>query len=140
MIPLQHAPYQTRPGEWGSGFLKFRIPKKQYFRSTVTSNSLIRKARQKQRNKFQLLNALPTLGLFLNNTGWLFAPTRKGYSTNTYTKCDTPFKTEIGATQLRSVTANRAVEITVLMCEQKPYPVVFSCRRKSYPVQYEHSL
>ena len=28
MIPLQHAPYQTRPGEWGSGFLKFRIPKK----------------------------------------------------------------------------------------------------------------
>ena len=27
-IPLQHAPYQTRPGEWGSGFLKFRIPKK----------------------------------------------------------------------------------------------------------------
>ena len=28
VIPLQHAPYQTRPGEWGSGFLKFRIPKK----------------------------------------------------------------------------------------------------------------
>ena len=41
---------------------------------------------------------------------------------NTNPKCDTPLKTEIGATQLRSVTANRAVEITVLMCEQNlPY-------------------
>ena len=70
MIPLQHAPYQTRPGEWGSGFLKFRIPKRQYFRSTITSNSLIRQARQEQRNKFQLLNAFPTLGLCLNYTGF----------------------------------------------------------------------
>ena len=29
---------------------------------------------------------------------------------------------------------------TVLMCEQKPYPVWFSWRRKSSPVQYKHSL
>ena len=28
---------------------------------------------------------------------------------------------------------NRA-DVTVLVCEQKPYPVWFSCRRKSYPV------
>ena len=25
-------------------------------------------------------------------------------------------------------------EITVLMCEQKPYPAWFSCRRKTYPL------
>ena len=34
---------------------------------------------------------------------------------------------------------NRA-EITVLMSEQKPYPVWFPCRRKSSPVECEHSL
>ena len=34
---------------------------------------------------------------------------------------------------------NRA-EITVVMCEQKPYLVWFSRRRKSYPVLFEHSL
>ena len=72
--------------------------------------------------------------------GQLFVPTRKAYSVNTNPKCDTPLKTEIGATQLCSVTANRAVEITVLLREQKPYPVLFSCRRKSYPVQYEHDM
>ena len=26
------------------------------------------------------------------------------------------------------------------MCEQKPYPVLFSCRRKSFPVKCEHRL
>ena len=31
-------------------------------------------------------------------------------------------------------------EITILMCEQKPYPVWFSCRRKSFPVKCEHRL
>ena len=25
-------------------------------------------------------------------------------------------------------------KVTILVCEQKPYPVRFSCRRKSYPV------
>ena len=34
---------------------------------------------------------------------------------------------------------NRA-EITVFMCEQKPYPVWFPRRRKSSPVECEHSL
>ena len=34
---------------------------------------------------------------------------------------------------------NRA-QITVLMCEQKPYPVWFSCMRKTYLVECEHSL
>ena len=34
---------------------------------------------------------------------------------------------------------NRA-EITVLVCEQKPYPVLFSCRRKSYLGYWEQSL
>ena len=34
---------------------------------------------------------------------------------------------------------NRA-KITVLMSEQKPYPVQFSCQRKSYPEESEHSL
>ena len=43
-----------------------------------------------------------------------------------------------GAASLRY--RNRA-EITVLMCEQKPYPVWFSCRRcKCYPVKCEQSL
>ena len=34
------------------------------------------------------------------------------------------------------------VKITVLMCEQKPYPIWFSCRRtrKSYPIWREHSF
>ena len=31
-------------------------------------------------------------------------------------------------------------EITILMCEQKPYPVQFSCRRKSYLLWCEYSL
>ena len=26
------------------------------------------------------------------------------------------------------------------MCEQKPYPLLFSCRRKSFPVKCEHRL
>ena len=34
---------------------------------------------------------------------------------------------------------NRA-EITVVMCEQKPYLLWFSFRRKSYTVLFEHSL
>ena len=37
------------------------------------------------------------------------------------------FTVELGTAQLRSIT-----EITVLMGEQKAYPVWFSCRRKSY--------
>ena len=47
------------------------------------------------------------------------------------------FRDRRGATSLRY--RNRA-EITVLMCEQKPYPVWFSYRRKIYPVYCEHSL
>ena len=39
------------------------------------------------------------------------------------------FRDRRGADSLRY--RNRA-KITVLMCEQKPYPVWFSCRRKSY--------
>ena len=34
---------------------------------------------------------------------------------------------------------NRA-KITVLMCEQKPYPVWFWCRRTSYPAHCKYSL
>ena len=34
---------------------------------------------------------------------------------------------------------NRA-EISVLICEQKPYPLWFLCWRKSYPVLCKHSL
>ena len=34
----------------------------------------------------------------------------------------------------------KARQITVLMCEQKPYPEWFLCRRKSYPVLCKHSL
>ena len=41
--------------------------------------------------------------------------------------------------QLRSRHRNRA-EITVLMSEQKPYPVWFPRRRKSYPLFCEHGL
>ena len=32
------------------------------------------------------------------------------------------------------------VEITVLMCEQKPDPIWFSCRHKTYSVLCEHNL
>ena len=58
-------------------------------------------------------------------------------SVNTYRICDFPFRDRCVAAYLRF--RNRA-EITVLMCEQKPYPVWFPCRRKSYPVECEHSL
>ena len=34
---------------------------------------------------------------------------------------------------------NRA-EVTLLMCEQRPYPVWFSCQCKSYPLLCEDSL
>ena len=34
---------------------------------------------------------------------------------------------------------NHAV-VTVLTCEQKPYPVWFSCKGKTYPVYCEHAL
>ena len=40
---------------------------------------------------------------------------------------------EIGAAQLRLRYRNRA-KITVVMCEQRPYPVCFLRRRKRYPV------
>ena len=40
----------------------------------------------------------------------------------TYPICDAPLS-KIGAAQLHSVT------ITVVICEQKPYPVWFVCRR-----------
>ena len=46
---------------------------------------------------------------------------------------------KISAAQLRSGKKN-CTEITVFMCQQKPYPVWFSCLRKSYPEVYEHSL
>ena len=53
------------------------------------------------------------------------------YSMNTYPIC-----LHFGD---RCVAASFRAEITVLMCEQKPYPVWFSRRRKSYPiVEYEH--
>ena len=39
-----------------------------------------------------------------------------------------------------SLCYRNCAEITVLMCEQKPYQVWFSCRRKSCPVKLEHSL
>ena len=49
------------------------------------------------------------------------------------------FTFEAGEAQLRSVT-EIAPKITVLMCEQKLYPVWFSCMRKSYSVQRKHNL
>ena len=54
-------------------------------------------------------------------------------SVNTYPLCDSPLfsRDRRGAASLRY--RNRA-QITVFMCEQKPYPEWFSCRRKIYPV------
>lgn len=55
----------------------------------------------------------------------------------TYPRCDSHFRDRRGVASLRY--RNRA-EITVLVCEEKPYPVWFSCWHKSYPVQCERSL
>ena len=56
----------------------------------------------------------------------------------TYPICDNPLAVvQHGAASLRN---RHRAEITVFMCEQKPYPVWFSCQRKSYLVWHEHSL
>ena len=49
------------------------------------------------------------------------------------------FRDRRDAPLLRHREGNGA-EITVLMCEYKPFPVWFSCGRKSYPVKYEQNL
>ena len=54
---------------------------------------------------------------------------------NTYPICDFPLRGRRGTGLFRY--RNRT-EITVLMCEEKLYPLWFSCRRKSYPVLCEH--
>ena len=46
---------------------------------------------------------------------------------------------EIGAAQYSLRLRNRA-DITVLMCEQKPYLVWFSYQSKTYPIYCEHNL
>ena len=53
------------------------------------------------------------------------------YSMKTYPKCDTHLEIDRSKRQVCSV------QITVRVCEHKPYLVWFSCRRKSSPVQYE---
>ena len=56
----------------------------------------------------------------------------------TYPICVTlHFRDWLGAASLRH--RKRAAK-TVLLCEQKPFPVWFSRRRKSYPVKCEHIL
>ena len=40
----------------------------------------------------------------------------------------------------RAASLRNRAEITVLICEQKLYPVEFSCRRKSHAVYCEHNL
>ena len=45
---------------------------------------------------------------------------------------------EIGDGQLRSVTETTPKQ-PVVVCEQQPYPVLFSCRHRSYPVECQHS-
>ena len=59
-------------------------------------------------------------------------------SVNTYPLCDSPLfsRDRRGAASVRY--RDRA-KITVLMCEQKHYPVWFSCQRKSYMVLCQHS-
>ena len=47
---------------------------------------------------------------------------------NTHPICNSPL------CSFAPLQKSRRKEITVLMCEQKPYPVWFSRRRKSYPV------
>ena len=59
------------------------------------------------------------------------------YSVQTYPICDRlHFRDRPGAAPLQKTRA----EITVLMCEQNPYPVWFLCRRKSYPLYCENRL
>ena len=62
------------------------------------------------------------------------------FSMNTYPiqLCDSPPQRSGCMAQLRFVIAPKSP--SVLICEQKPYPVRFSCRRKSYPVECEHSI
>ena len=75
----------------------------------------------------------------------VLAPTYSRIPVHTAPKCGTEafryvtlhYRDWRGADSLRQ--RNRA-EITILMCEQKPFSVWFSYRRKSYPVQCEHSL
>ena len=58
------------------------------------------------------------------------------YTINTYPICYYPLK--------RSATGSFALlqkphRNNPLLCEQKPYPVLFSCRQRSYPVECQHS-
>ena len=71
---------------------------------------------------------------------WLRAHSGSGnnllimHSMNTYPYVTFHFRDQGGAASFRY--RNRAI----LMCEQKPYLVLFSCRRQSYTVLFEHSL
>ena len=57
-------------------------------------------------------------------------PLRSEYvhTSTEWKKPDRHFRFQVRA-QLRPVTKITPFEITVLMCEQEPYPVWFSCRR-----------
>ena len=52
---------------------------------------------------------------------------------NTHPICNSPLYRS-ARRSFAPLQKSRRKEITVLMCEQKPYPVWFSRRRKSYPV------
>ena len=57
---------------------------------------------------------------------------------NTHPICNSPLYRSAQRT-FAPLQKSRRKEITLLMCEQKPYPGWFSCRRKSYPVLAERS-
>ena len=52
--------------------------------------------------------------------------------------CDSPPQRSGCMAQLRSVIVPKSP--SVLIREQKPYPVRFSCRRKNYPVECQRSI
>ena len=75
----------------------------------------------------------------LHYTEELFVSTQKAirYTVNTIRYVTLQFRDPRGAD---SLSQRNRVEITVLLCEQSPYPVWFSCRRKSFPVYCKHCL
>ena len=90
---------------------------------------------RKQQQQAHLAGAVGREGLVKTVGSSPIPPLRSEYvhTSTEWQKTDRHFRFQVRA-QLRSVTKITPFEITVLMSEQKPYPVWFSCRRNRQEV------
>ena len=70
---------------------------------------------------------------------WTPVHTAPNSGTETYPICDDPLSTP-AQRSFAPLQKWRRNKTTVLMCEQKPYPLWFSSRRTSYPIYCRYSL